>query len=84
MPAVHFQKKYQKQEGGTCSCHNPVDIEAADGSGYELIQRTSSDSDHDSTSSQLDLSSSAAKAPDEGSSGKSDVPARAPPPYSER
>lgn len=82
--AVRLHKKYQKREGGACSCRNPADIEAADGSGYELIQRTSSDSDHDNTRSQLDLPSSAAKPPDEASNGKSDVLALAPPPYSER
>ncbi|KAG8949895.1 hypothetical protein FRC04_008198 [Tulasnella sp. 424] len=79
--AIHLGNKYRKREEGACSCRNP-DIEAADGSGYELIQRTSSDSDHDNTSSQLDLPSSATKTPDEGSNGKSDLPA--PPPYSER
>lgn len=59
-----------------------MDVEVANGSGYTLVQRTSSDSDSDSISSQLELSSSIAKISDGTNSGRSDVPLGPPPSYS--
>ncbi|KIO20639.1 hypothetical protein M407DRAFT_29748 [Tulasnella calospora MUT 4182] len=86
-------KRREKQKQGRCSCRRNsrqressenTDLEAlADGSGYALIARHSSESDNDSNSSQLELPlSTDARALDETSKGKSDV--LDPPPYSER
>ncbi|KAG8924412.1 hypothetical protein FRC00_005166, partial [Tulasnella sp. 408] len=79
-------KKREKRKQGRCSCresNQDPDLEAADGSGYALIRRHSSESDNDSNSSQLELPlSTDTRAPDGTSKGKRDV--FDPPPYSER
>ncbi|KAG9044820.1 hypothetical protein FS837_007503 [Tulasnella sp. UAMH 9824] len=70
-------KRREKQKQGRCSCRDPSqnpDLEAADGPGYALIQRHSSESDNVGNSSQLGLSlSTDARAPDGTGKGKSDV-----------
>lgn len=83
------REQREQRERGTCMCggrrvspQDSVDVEAASGSGYTLIQRTSSDGDSDSNSSQLELPSSTAKISDETNSGRSDVPLGPPPSYS--
>ncbi|KAG8949897.1 hypothetical protein FRC04_008200 [Tulasnella sp. 424] len=83
------REQREERERGICTCggrrafpQDSVDVEVANGSGYTLVQRTSSDSDDDDNDSQLDLPLSTAKISDETNSGRSDVPLGPPPSYS--